>query len=101
MLYHNVQSLILDFSLVPSQTELLHYFNLEKEVVGLTKFCIHPNEWFQSKARVGGTKNVDFDQIKALSPDLIIANKEENTKEDIERRFKEAIEHLQKHVCNW
>lgn len=72
-------------SLVPSQTELLHYFNLEKEVVGLTKFCIHPNEWFQSKARVGGTKNVDFDQIKALSPDLIIANKEENTKEDIER----------------
>ncbi|MBD0278431.1 MAG: ABC transporter substrate-binding protein [Flavisolibacter sp.] len=71
-------------SLVPSQTELLHYLNLEEEVVGITKFCIHPEHWFKSKTRVGGTKNLNLDKIKSLQPDLIIANKEENTKEQIE-----------------
>jgi ABC-type Fe3+-hydroxamate transport system substrate-binding protein len=71
-------------SLVPSQTELLFSLGLEKEVVGITKFCIHPEEWYRSKERVGGTKQLDLDKISALSPDLIIANKEENTKEDIE-----------------
>jgi ABC-type Fe3+-hydroxamate transport system substrate-binding protein len=71
-------------SLVPSQTELLHYLGLEDEVVGLTKFCIHPKEWFQTKARVGGTKAVDLEKVLVLNPDLIIGNKEENTKEDIE-----------------
>lgn len=72
-------------SLVPSQTELLHYFGLDKEVVGITKFCIHPDEWFRSKKRVGGTKNIDFNKVNALEPDLIIGNKEENAKVDIER----------------
>lgn len=72
-------------SLVPSQTELLFDLGLENQVVGITKFCIHPNEWFHSKTRVGGTKNVDFSQIKALKPDLIIGNKEENTQSDIEQ----------------
>lgn len=71
-------------TLVPSQTQLLHYFNLDEEVVGISKFCIHPEEWFRSKIRVGGTKTVDIDKVKDLSPDLIIGNKEENTKEDIE-----------------
>lgn len=71
-------------SLVPSQTELLHYLGLEDEVVGITKFCIHPNDWFQSKNRVGGTKSVDLEKVLVLNPDLIIGNKEENTKEDIE-----------------
>lgn len=71
-------------SLVPSQTEFLYDIGLSDEVVGITKFCIHPNEWFQSKNRVGGTKNVDFEKVKALKPDLIVGNKEENTKEDIE-----------------
>ena len=71
-------------SLVPSQTELLAYFGLEKEVIGITKFCIHPEKWFREKTRVGGTKNVHVKQIEELSPDLIIANKEENVKEQIE-----------------
>lgn len=71
-------------SLVPSQTELLHYLGLEKEVVGITKFCIHPKSWFDFKARVGGTKSVDIEKVKALRPDFIIGNKEENTKEDID-----------------
>ena len=71
-------------SLVPSQTELLFDLGLGELVVGITKFCIHPKEWFETKARVGGTKSVDIKMIKSLRPDLIIGNKEENTKEDIE-----------------
>lgn len=70
-------------SLVPSQTELLHYLGLEQEVAGITKFCIHPNEWFRSKTRIGGTKNVHIDIVRRLQPDLIIANKEENVKEQV------------------
>lgn len=71
-------------SLVPSQTELRSYLCLEKEVIGITKFCVHPNEWFRNKTRIGGTKNIDLKKINQLSPDLIIANKEENVKEQIE-----------------
>ena len=75
-------------SLVPSQTELLFDLGLEKEVVGITKFCIHPNNWFRNKTRVGGTKNVNFEQIEKLKPDLIIANKEENTESEIKQLIK-------------
>lgn len=71
-------------SLVPSQTELLHYFGLEDEVIGITKFCIYPDNWFRNKQRIGGTKQLKLDEILALKPDLIIGNKEENTKEDID-----------------
>ena len=71
-------------SLVPSQTELLHYIGLQKETVAITKFCIHPAEWFATKTRVGGTKSLDIEKIISLNPDLIIANKEENIKEQIE-----------------
>ena len=71
-------------SLVPSQTELLYDLGLRDEVIGITKFCIHPDEWFRRKKRVGGTKNVKLDLIKSLNPDLILANKEENIKEEIE-----------------
>lgn len=72
-------------SLVPSQTELLFHLGLEKEVVGITKFCIKPDQWFKEKERVGGTKKLNIDKIVELKPDLIIGNKEENTKEDIEK----------------
>lgn len=71
-------------SLVPSQTEFLHDIGLGDKVVGITKFCIHPKAWYKEKKRVGGTKNVDFAAIAALQPDLIIANKEENTQSEIE-----------------
>ncbi|MFD1552438.1 cobalamin-binding protein [Putridiphycobacter roseus] len=70
-------------SLVPSQTELLFDLGLGDRVVGITKFCVHPKKWHQSKVRVGGTKNVDFEKIANLSPDLIIGNKEENTQSEI------------------
>jgi ABC-type Fe3+-hydroxamate transport system substrate-binding protein len=71
-------------SLVPSQTELLFDLGLREEVIGITKFCIHPDEWFRRKRRVGGTKKLNLDLIRTLNPDLILANKEENLKEEIE-----------------
>lgn len=71
-------------SLVPSITELLYDLGLSVEVTGITKFCIHPEEWFRSKTRIGGTKNVHIEKVKALQPTLIIANKEENVKAQVE-----------------
>lgn len=75
-------------SLVPSQTELLFDLGLNEEVVGITKFCIHPADWFYSKTRVGGTKKINLSTIHQLEPDLIIANKEENVKEQVEELAK-------------
>jgi len=75
-------------SLVPSQTELLHDLGLGDRVVGITKFCIHPDTWFRTKTRVGGTKKLDLEKIKALQPDLIIGNKEENELAQIEALMK-------------
>ena len=72
-------------SLVPSQTEFLYDIGLSAEVVGITKFCIYPDQWFRTKTRIGGTKNVAIEKVRALRPDLIIGNREENTKEDIEK----------------
>jgi ABC-type Fe3+-hydroxamate transport system substrate-binding protein len=78
-------------SLVPSQTELLYTLGLDAadqepcyEVVGITKFCIHPTSWFREKTRVGGTKDVHPDRVHSLRPDLILANKEENDRQQIE-----------------
>ncbi|QTN38867.1 ABC transporter substrate-binding protein [Cryomorphaceae bacterium] len=71
-------------SLVPSQTELLADLGLDDEVVGLTRFCVHPDQWRFKKTRVGGTKDFKLDRIRDLRPDLIIANKEENELEGIE-----------------
>ena len=63
-------------SLVPSQTELLYDLGLGERVVGITKFCVHPETWFNSKHRIGGTKKVDMEKVRALKPHLIIGNKE-------------------------
>lgn len=71
-------------SVVPSQTELLYYLGLDKEVVGITKFCIHPADKFKSTTKIGGTKQLEIDKIKFLKPDLIIANKEENQRGQLE-----------------
>lgn len=70
-------------SLVPSQTELLTYLGLAANVVGRTRFCIHPAETVEQIQIVGGTKKFRFDIIDALAPDLIIGNKEENYEEGI------------------
>ncbi|MET3538664.1 ABC transporter substrate-binding protein [Chryseobacterium limigenitum] len=72
-------------SLVPSITEALFDLGLtENEVIGRTKFCIHPEEKVKNVAVIGGTKNINIEKIKALQPDIILANKEENIKEQVE-----------------
>lgn len=80
-------------SLVPSQTELLHALGLQEEVIGITKFCVHPEAWFRTKQRVGGTKDFKTELILDLRPDLILANKEENTHQ--------GIASLRPHVPVW
>lgn len=71
-------------SLVPSQTELLVYLGLEEQLVGITKFCVHPDYLRKKVEVIGGTKQVHLEKIRELKPDLIIANKEENTLEMVE-----------------
>jgi ABC-type Fe3+-hydroxamate transport system substrate-binding protein len=56
----------------------LFYLGLADRIVGVTKFCVHPNQWVKGKAKVGGTKNVRFDVLDRLAPDLLVGNKEEN-----------------------
>ncbi len=76
-------------SLVPSQTEYLYDLGLGNHVVGQTIFCIHPEEQFASAHKIGGTKKLHLDKIRALKPDLIIGNKEENDQGQIEELQKE------------
>ena len=78
-------------SVVPSQTELLYDLGLKNQIVGLTKFCIEPQEleesnqkWFELKTKIGGTKNIDIEKVRNLNPHIIFANKEENDKDQIE-----------------
>ena len=71
-------------SLVPSQTELLADLGLDAEVVGLTRFCVHPDGWKDAKTIVGGTKTINVPRLVGLAPDLVIANKEENPRDEIE-----------------
>ncbi len=71
-------------SLVPSQTELLYDLGLEDSIVGITKFCVHPYHLKSTKKIIGGTKKVHLEKIRLLNPDIIIANKEENTLEIVE-----------------
>ena len=80
-------------SLVPSQTEWLASLGLDDEVVGITRFCVHPRSWFLSKGRVGGTKDARTADILSLRPDLVLGNKEENTLA--------IVEALEPHVPVW
>jgi ABC-type Fe3+-hydroxamate transport system substrate-binding protein len=70
-------------SLVPSQSELLWDLGLREEITGITKFCIHTKELYNSVTRIGGTKSINMDNIRELKPDLIIGNKEENEQSQI------------------
>jgi ABC-type Fe3+-hydroxamate transport system substrate-binding protein len=72
-------------SLVPSWTETLFALGFNSEVVGVTKFCAEPAAAVVSISKVGGTKNPDVRAIMKLEPELVIANAEENRREDIER----------------
>ncbi len=76
-------------SLCPSLTELLHDLGAADEVVGRTKFCVHPAPWVEGIEKVGGTKNPKLERIIALAPDLVFMNEEENRSEDA-RALREA-----------
>lgn len=80
-------------SLVPSQSEYLFDIGLADNIVGITKFCIHPAEAIKQKTIIGGTKNINIKKILELQPDIVIANKEENEQSQIEE--------LMKHVPVW
>lgn len=72
-------------SLVPSQTELLVELGLGDRLVGVTDYCTEPASALADTVRIGGTKRFLFDRIKALTPDLIIGNLEENYREGVEQ----------------
>ncbi len=74
-------------SLVPSQTELLVDLGLRDQLVGVTKFCVHPEGLFETVERIGGTKTIKIQRIIDLQPDLVIGNKEENSQSDIEALY--------------
>lgn len=63
-------------SFVPSWTETL--ITAQVEIVGRTRFCIHPENAVRLIPIVGGTKNILIEQVKALKPDLVLFDKEEN-----------------------
>lgn len=87
---HPIQRIV---SLVPSQTELLVAMGLRDKLVGITKFCVHPNDLTKEIQVIGGTKTVKIEEVIALKPDIVIGNKEENLQTDIEV--------LEKHVPVW
>lgn len=70
-------------SLVPSMSESLFDLGMGDHLVGVTEYCIYPLE-AQALPKVGGTKDVQVNEVLRLSPDLVIANQEENSKEIIE-----------------
>jgi iron complex transport system substrate-binding protein len=72
-------------SLCPSITHTLFALDLADQIVGRTQFCIHPADQVQSVPKVGGTKQIDYDMVDKLNPDLIIVEKEENPKEMVEK----------------
>ncbi|MHA6279771.1 ABC transporter substrate-binding protein [Salinimicrobium sp. CAU 1759] len=81
-------------SLVPSQTELLVDLGLREQIIGVTKFCVHPEDLRKEKKVVGGTKQVHYERIAALNPDIILCNKEENTEEMVTELEKIAPVHV-------
>ncbi|MGD9952363.1 MAG: helical backbone metal receptor [Burkholderiales bacterium] len=71
-------------SLVPSLTELVCALGLGDELVGRTGFCVHPRQLVRRVPKVGGTKSVDLDKVRALAPTHVILNVDENRKETAE-----------------
>src|SRR5699024_12862531 len=79
-------------SFAPAITDTLYSLYLDEEIVGRTRFCIHPKGKVEKAMNVGGTKDMKIDRVRALNPDLIICEKEENTKEmvtELEKHYPE------------
>ncbi len=81
-------------SLVPSISWLLFDLQLQKNIKGITKFCAAKDNQHLGYPIIGGTKNPSIQKIKLINPDLILANKEENRKEDIEKLAKHHVVYL-------
>lgn len=80
-------------SLIPSITEALFDLGAGEAIAGVSNYCIHPAEGVKNKIKVGGQKNPDMGKIKAIHPDLIILNMEENKPEH--------IKFLSQHYTTW
>ena len=78
-------------SLCPSITQLIFDFGLGSNLVGVTRFCIHPAQEVAAIEKMGGTKDPDTERITALKPDLILMNREENRREDWETLQKNGM----------
>ena len=72
-------------SLIPSTTEILCLLGLGDCLVGITVYCVEPRDVVRGKTRIGGEKDPDLAKIRALEPDLVVANVEENRREDIDQ----------------
>lgn len=81
-------------SLVPSQTESLIALGLRDQLIGITKYCVHPTDLLSEKIIVGGTKTIQCELIASLEPDLVLCNKEENTEEIVDALEKIAPVHV-------
>ena len=75
-------------SLVPSKQNYCITWGLKKKLQASQNFVFTHKEWFDTKTRIGGTKTIDIKRIRELNPDLIIANKEENVKEQVDELAK-------------
>jgi ABC-type Fe3+-hydroxamate transport system substrate-binding protein len=71
-------------SLVPSITELLFALGLDRQIVGRTGFCVHPRERVRAVPKVGGTKSVRIDAVRALQPTHVIVNIDENERTTVD-----------------
>ncbi|MCB9903255.1 MAG: ABC transporter substrate-binding protein [Planctomycetes bacterium] len=71
-------------SLCPSLTELVYDLGRGDDLVGITKFCIHPADRVASVEKVGGTKDPKVERIVELAPDIVLFNEEENRRADFE-----------------
>ncbi|AZZ36504.1 Fe3+-siderophores ABC transporter protein [Bdellovibrio sp. qaytius] len=91
-------SLMRVVSFVPSWTETL--IEAQIEVVGRTRFCIHPEDTVKAISVVGGTKNINLDQVIALKPDLVIFDKEENNQEMYQLCVEQGLNCYATHVID-
>lgn len=86
-------------SLVPSWTETLIWAGLN--VVGRTRFCVHPEDQVKSIPALGGTKGVDIQRLVSLKPDYVILDQEENKKEMADQLVQSGIKILVSHVSDF
>jgi ABC-type Fe3+-hydroxamate transport system substrate-binding protein len=78
-------------SLVPSVTELICHLGGADRLVGVTRFCTEPAAVVARLPRLGGTKTPQREALRALQPDLVVVNSEENRREDFEALLADGV----------